>query len=308
MKKVAIVAPNGFLKQSTNGSAFSSEDVGIPVAPGTSPAVAVGPSDAMIAVNGAGGDLLLNRSSDHTANDTGLAIKAGTTPAIAALSNGLFQVAFVAPDDMLWLADRNGVGFSTGHKVVANSNPAIAAASTTGEWKIAFNSADNNALAFLTQVMEHTTIPLAPGTSPSIAAATPQAGTTTPPPPPPTILSMQKQNPGTGSFIPYVGKYPPFGNVPPFHLLGVQFPAFGASDQELFLVKPGHNTGECGDPNALIPLLEGQSLTSAQITTLWGSAQPHFTTLNPLTAVACYQNTNNSFPNFVDLNITIQND
>ncbi len=132
-----------------------------------------------------------------------------------------------------------------------------------------------------------------------------------PPPPPPTpttvTFELVKQPVGLATFIPYAASYPSFGSVPPFHLIGVQFPLFGAVDQTVFLVKPGHNTEQCGDPAAVIPLLEGQSLTSTQITTLWGSAQPHFSTQSPLAAVACW-NGNGGYPSIVDLNITIQND
>jgi len=137
LRKVAVVTSNGFLRQSTNGSAFGSEGVNVPVSQNTNPAVAAGPSDAMIAVNGAGGDLLLNRSSDQTADDTGLPIQTGSSPSIAALSTGGFETAFVAPDNTLWVADANGVGHSTGQTMAAHSNPAIAA-DDNGGWKIAY--------------------------------------------------------------------------------------------------------------------------------------------------------------------------
>jgi hypothetical protein len=201
---------------------------------------------------------------------------------------------------------------------VAGSSPAIAA-DNQGGWQIAYNDATNSRLGTFdsaTNRATHWTQALKAGTSPGIAFVTPLVNTTTSPtptttptttPPHSATLALQKQNPGVGTFIPYSGKYPAFGNVPPFHLTGVQFPAFGSIDQQLFLVKPGHNTEECGDSNAVIPLLEGQSLTSAQITTLYGSAQPHFTTLNPLGAVACW-NGNGAFPSTVNLNLTIQND
>ncbi|MGW0969989.1 hypothetical protein [Streptomyces sp. NPDC002516] len=314
IKKVAVVGADGFLKQSTNGSAFSSEGVNVAVAPGTSPAVAAGPSDAMIAVNSAGGDLLLNRSSDKSANDTGLALRAGSSPSITSVTTGGFLTTYVSPDGMLNVVGPTGTNFPLGQKVVANSNPVITA-DNNGGWRIAFNSTDNNRLATydsVTSRFTHWSQELAPGTSPSIAFVKQTVSPTTPPPttPPPSTtatLELSKQNPGVGSFIPYMGKYPAFGNVPPFHLLGVKFPQFGSVDQQVFLVKPGHSTEECGDSNAVIQLAEGQSLTPAQITTLYGSAQPHFTTLNPLGAVACW-NGNGGFPNFVDLNITIQND
>jgi len=123
-------------------------------------------------------------------------------------------------------------------------------------------------------------------------------------------LSLQKQPIGLGHFFPYVGTYPPLGTVPPFHLIQVRFPSNGFVDQAMLLVKPGHSTEECGNPNAVIPLVEGQSLTSAQITTIWGSAQPHFT--GPFSVVACWSTLVGSppppQPNFVDLELTVQND
>ncbi|MGW0969960.1 hypothetical protein [Streptomyces sp. NPDC002516] len=134
--KVAVVGSDGFLRQSTNRSAFSSEGVNVFVSPNTSPAVAAGPSDAMIAVNG-NGDLLLNRSSDRTANDTGLSMQPGSSPSIAALSTGGFETAFVGPDNMLWVADANGNGHSTGQAIASHSNPAIAA-DDSGGWKVAY--------------------------------------------------------------------------------------------------------------------------------------------------------------------------
>jgi hypothetical protein len=120
-------------------------------------------------------------------------------------------------------------------------------------------------------------------------------------------FTLSEQTGNGGSFVPYAGAYPPFGNVPPFHLIGVQFPLSGFADTELAFVKPGHSTEECGNPSAVTLLVEGQSLTAAQITAIYGSAQPHFNTLSPMTAVACWSGSG-PFPGFINLNITIQND
>lgn len=308
MNKVAIVGTDGFLRQSENGSAFSTEAVNVFVSPGTSPAAAAGTLDAAIAVNN-NGLLAVTRSSDRSVQGDCQAIRDGSSPAITALSNGGFKTAFVAPDGTLEVSD--GLGCfeqSTGQHVAANSNPAIAA-DDSGGWEIAYTATDGTLATYDSNgVNVRTGSALQPGTSPSIARITPVVAS--PPPPPPTTtatLSMLEQTGGEVTFIPYVGKYPDFGSVPPFHLIGLQFPASGAIDQELYFIKPGHGTEQCGDPNAVVPLVEGQSLTPAQMTTLFGSTQPHYTTLSPLTAVACWGG-NGSFPHVVELSITIKND
>ena len=130
-------------------------------------------------------------------------------------------------------------------------------------------------------------------------------------PPPPgtqfnTTLTMVKQTPL--SFFTYLGSYPSFGSVPPFHLVGLKFPQNSfTADEVLAFVKPGHNTEQCGDANAVVLLAEGQSLTPAQITALYGSSQPHFTTATPLVSVACW-NGPAPVPGFINLEITLQND
>lgn len=65
--------------------------------------------------------------------------------------------------------------------------------------------------------------------------------------------------------------------------------------------------GSVENPSAVTPLVEGQSLTSAQIAAIWGSAQPHFNTLSPMAAVACWS-ASGAFPGFINLNLTIEND
>jgi len=180
LNKAAIVAPNGFLRQSSNGSAFSSESVGVPVAAGTSPSVAASTSDTAVAVNGAGGDLLVTTSSDHSVNDTGLAVKAGTSPSITAATGGGFLTAYVSPDGMLNVMGPTGTNFPLGEKVAANSNPAITADDQFG-WEIVYSAASNGALSTLDYVaatnsnhIVHSSAIVKAGTSPAIAAVTPK--------------------------------------------------------------------------------------------------------------------------------------
>jgi hypothetical protein len=59
----------------------------------------------------------------------------------------------------------------------------------------------------------------------------------------------------------------------------------------LFFIKPGHQSSECGDPNAVITLPPGATLTAAQMQTLYGSATPSLSQRIPFLACAA---TNNS--------------
>jgi len=183
LTKTAVVDRGQFLRQSTNGSLFSSEGVGVKVATNTSPSVAVSASDAAVAVNGANGDLLVTRSSDQSVNDTGLAVKAGTSPSVAALAAGGFLVAYVSPDGMLNIMGPTGTNFPLGQKVADFSNPAIAADSH-GNWKIAYAAAENHFLSTFDYTpatnanhIFHSSTFLRLGTSPAIAAVTLPVGT-----------------------------------------------------------------------------------------------------------------------------------
>jgi hypothetical protein len=115
------------------------------------------------------------------------------------------------------------------------------------------------------------------------------------------------QQPIVQGFIPFAGAYPPFGTTPPAHLLQIRYPQSGFADTSLLFVKSGHSTSECGNSAAVVQLVEGQTTTAAQISAIYGVAQPHFNTLNPLTAVACYQGPGPT-PGFINLDITIQLD
>ena len=95
--------------------------------------------------------------------------------------------------------------------------------------------------------------------------------------------------------------------MPPFHLITITYTHSGFDTGALLLVKPGHSTDECGDPNAFIVLRQGTSLTPDQVATLYGSTQPHFSTTHPLTSVACF-NGPGGIPDSVWATATIQND
>jgi hypothetical protein len=82
--------------------------------------------------------------------------------------------------------------------------------------------------------------------------------------------------------IPYLGRFPTAGYLPSGTLrkvsLGSTFPA-------LLFVKPGESTADCGDPNAVVLLAPGNSLTAAEMTELFGSETPDL----PIVFLACAQ-------------------
>jgi len=122
---------------------------------------------------------------------------------------------------------------------------------------------------------------------PSPAAPGSVTPTVTPPTQPATRTVTLTRQQVTQGPIPYLGKFPPFGVVPPGVLLQIRIPQIGFSDTSVLFVKPGHSTEECNDPNAVIQVNEGQTTTSAQISAIYGQSQPPFSTVSPLYFVAC---------------------
>lgn len=82
-------------------------------------------------------------------------------------------------------------------------------------------------------------------------------------------------------FVPFLGYY---GGGAGFNavLTKVANPANGTP---LAFVKPGHATSECGSDSAVTTLAPGKTMTSEQMTTLYGSARPSLT--QRITFLAC---------------------
>lgn len=83
-------------------------------------------------------------------------------------------------------------------------------------------------------------------------------------------------------FVPFLGRY---GGGVNFNavLTKVSNPPNGAP---LAFVKPGFSTTQCGNPSAVTTLAPGATMTSAQLTTLYGSAQPSLRQQIPFLACA----------------------
>jgi len=116
-------------------------------------------------------------------------------------------------------------------------------------------------------------------------------------------VALQRQ-PVAGGFPAYAGKYPDFGFVPPGRLLRIRVPQSGLVDFALAFVKAGHSTQECGNSNAVVEVAEGATTTPAQMTAIYGVPEPKY----PVAFVACFVTPSGSFPDFVNIEITIMED
>ena len=106
-------------------------------------------------------------------------------------------------------------------------------------------------------------------------------------------------------FVPYVGKFPPFGVVPAGRLLRIRLPAVGFPDTSLAFVKRDHSTQECGNASAVVVIGEGQTTTPAQLSEIYGVAEPTFTTSAPIPFIACYFTNSGLTPGFVTIEIDV---
>jgi hypothetical protein len=69
-------------------------------------------------------------------------------------------------------------------------------------------------------------------------------------------------------YRPYAGNWGPVSKA---HLTGISVPKDFAKDLQVSFVKPGFTTAHCGNPDALVILLDGQATTTAQIKELFGA-------------------------------------
>lgn len=109
-------------------------------------------------------------------------------------------------------------------------------------------------------------------------------------------VTMTAQPPVQG-YVPFLGY---FGGGPgnTSVLTQVSNSPYGVT---LFFIKPGHQSSECGNSDAVITLPPGATMTTAQMQTLYGSATPSLAQRIPFLACAA---TNNSS---VSINIQYRN-
>jgi hypothetical protein len=274
---------------------------GFPAAPGTSPAVAVNASGQVRVAYHDSHNRLTTVTGDlgvfpGATDETPSFLAANTSPSLVVLPDGTFDMAFTASDNTVWV-DLNGTGhrLQDGLTAEPGTSPAIAV-DAQNNWEIAFqHGGDHHLITFDSHSTKVDTGQLvAAGTNPAIVAlAAGQA--------PLTLNKGQVVN----GFIPFAGKFPPFGSTRPGRVTAITYPASGFLDTTLLFVKAGHSTSQCGDPNAVVPVKEGSTTTPAQLSAIFGTATPPFSTTSPFGAVACFSGPNPT-PSFINLSMNVQ--
>jgi len=319
---LAAISTGGFIDvyTGTDGAAWMNTSAGehyvgngLGVAPGTTPVVA--------ADNRGGWEVALQGGDNHlwTVDSTGRQVQ---TPwilsptggvGITALSTGGYEIVFQGSDGMLYGLAPNGSAtrLANGLGMAPHTSPAVAA-DQSGHFEVAFHaSGEDTVWTVDTANIGHDLhLGIWANTSPDITALATKA-TTTPTTTVPTTsapatrtLTLVRQSVSEG-YIPYSGVYPAIGSTQPGRLLRLRYPASGVIDTAVSLVRIGHSTLECGDPAALVRLVEGQSTTPDQITQIFGTPTPTFTTLTPIQVAACFEGPNPT-PSFINLEMTVQ--
>jgi len=122
-----------------------------------------------------------------------------------------------------------------------------------------------------------------------------------------TLQNQHLVNPNGPVPIAYAGMYPGFGSVPAGHLLQIAVPQSSIA-LGLAFVKLGGSTDDClsSDPGAVVTVLAGQTMTSAQMTAVYGTAKPTYSTSTPVGFLACLISSQGApIPETVDIQATI---
>jgi len=121
-----------------------------------------------------------------------------------------------------------------------------------------------------------------------------------------TLQNLHLVNPNGPVPVAYGGKYPPFGSVPPGHLLQIKVPQ-SSTVLALKFVKIGGSTDDClsSNPNAVVTVLAGHATSASQIKAIYGTANPAYSTSSPIPFVACLVSQGASIPGSVQIQATI---
>jgi hypothetical protein len=132
--------------------------------------------------------------------------------------------------------------------------------------------------------------------SPRVCGRTKREQTPPPNKGPFTNTIYMSRQPIVQGYVPYAGQFGPIydtGAIISKINFPTQYPA-------VLLVKPGHSTNECGNPNAVI-LVHGD-MTADQKKAIWGSATPTISGQQSLKFVGC--TTSSQLPHSLPVNIT----
>ena len=80
----------------------------------------------------------------------------------------------------------------------------------------------------------------------------------------------------------------------------ISIPSVASKTLYVKFVKVGRTTADCGNPNAVVTVTDGQTSTTNQLKAIFGSTQPRF----PIRFVACVGASSGLVGNSVQINIT----
>lgn len=177
---VAVPGNNGtmWIWNGTASKTGLAVDTGVPIASGTSPAIAFNGSDlgaAFVTTGNRLGTWVGRAGKTGQSFVTSVSVMPGTSPAIVALSDGYYAIAFQAPTGELWtwrgIAGTAGVARSTGCGMAAGTSPSI---TTVGSRiSVAYQGGDRTLVTWYGQPTEtgqvrSTGLGMKAGTNPSI--------------------------------------------------------------------------------------------------------------------------------------------
>jgi hypothetical protein len=138
---------------------------------------------------------------------------------------------------------------------------------------------------------------------------------TTPTVPVQVTVSLQNQhlsNPNGPVAVAYAGQFPPFGSAVPGKLLKITVPGSSTVGNygvlALNFVKRGGSTDDClsSDASKYVTVQAGQSTTAAQMTAIYGTATPPYSTSAPVGFLACLVSSQGApIPSSVQIQATI---
>jgi hypothetical protein len=160
--EIAYQAPNSHLM--TFG-AHSTQDWGLGMMAGTSPAISAFGSGYEIAFQANTGNLWTVGSDNH--GDWRLGMMRGTNPSITDEKNGHYEVAFQANTTDLWTVGSDNHG-NWGLGMAPGTSPSITFVNNNGSYEVAFQANTQHLWTVGADSHGDWGVPMAPGTSPSI--------------------------------------------------------------------------------------------------------------------------------------------
>ncbi|NUP46542.1 MAG: hypothetical protein HOW97_04400 [Catenulispora sp.] len=251
----------------------------------------------------------LTDASPQTPIQLDVSVRFGSVSSSSLLDTSTIT-AFADTSNNLWIQGLFGgtklTARNTNLKVQPGTTPAVTGGGDDG-WIVEFESQTNqHMVSFGNNSLTPTDSGVLVDSARSAAVTDLVRASSTPPPPPggtsPSTAFMNlTEQPVVSGPIPYAGTFagPTTGT-----LLSITYPSAGHAFTSIELLKAGHTSAECDDPNAVVVLNPGQTTTASDILAIAGVAAPTFTMARPLSLVGCFIGT--PTPSFFSVQLSVQ--